>query len=477
MKVNFLKRSLFVVALAWSASLSANQTATITPVNPSQKDVPFQVKIKRIRLTLPNGIHSGVSARHKGKWLFLAGRTNGMHGFNPDPFNFPVQKQNRMVYVVDVIHKTIKKRSLDSPRSGLTVAQIDSLSVTSPQSYQKGKTLYITGGYGINTATNQFETKNLLTAIDVPGLISWVEHNSEDKHASHYIRQLAHPIFQVTGGYMEQIDDNPTLLVFGQNFTGTYFLPPHTQVYTEQVRRFRILDNGKKLRVSIKSSEPKLPDPNYRRRDLNVINTIKSKDDKLVQGLIALSGVFTPPPDDGAWTVPVEITAEGKPSMANPALSRTFKQGMNNYASATMELFSEKTKDMYSVLLGGITFGYFENGQFKTDPELPFTNQVTTIKINKHGRYKQFLMKGEYPKILSTMSNPGNRLLFGSGAFFMPAEEVELYDNDVVKLDSVKKSKVIGYIVGGIQSTLPNTNSMTDSAASPYIFKVIVEPK
>ena len=31
---------------------------------------------------------------------------------------------------------------------------------------------------------------------------------------------------------------------------------------------------------------------------------------------------------------------------------------------------------------------------------------------------------------------------------------------------------MIGYIVGGIMSTLPNTNVRSDTAASPYIFKV-----
>ena len=480
MTVNFLKRSIFTVALAWCASVSAdqNQTATISPINPSQRDVPFHVKIELTDLTLPNGIQSFASARHKGKWLFITGRTNGMHTFNADPNNFPAQEQNRMIYVVDPIRKIVKTRSLDDPHSGLTLAQIDSLSVTAAQFYTRDKTLYITGGYGINTASGQFETKDLLTAIDIPGLMSWVERRSEHKHASHYIRQLANPIFQVAGGYMTQIDDNPTLLVFGQNFEGTYAFPPHTQVYTEQVRRFRIIDDGKKLRVKIESSEPSQPDPNFRRRDLNVINVIKSKKGKLVKGLVALSGVFTLPPDNGAWTVPVEITAKGKTFMADPSLTSTFKQGMNNYVSGSLELFSKKTKDMYIVLLGGMTFGFFQNGQFMTDLDLPFTNEVTTIKINSHGHYKQFLMKGQYPKIRSTMTNPGNTLLFGSGAEFMPAEEVDMYDNDVVKLDSVKKRKVVGYIVGGIQSTVPNTSSITgaDSAASPYIFKVTVVP-
>jgi len=36
---------------------------------------------------------------------------------------------------------------------------------------------------------------------------------------------------------------------------------------------------------------------------------------------------------------------------------------------------------------------------------------------------------------------------------------------------------VIGYLVGVIMSTLPNTNTFTDSTASPYIFTVKLIPK
>jgi len=52
--------------------------------------------------------------------------------------------------------------------------------------------------------------------------------------------------------------------------------------------------------------------------------------------------------------------------------------------------------------MGGISFGYFDNGVFQTDGELPFINQVTTIRIDPQGRFTQYLMDAEYPVILST---------------------------------------------------------------------------
>jgi hypothetical protein len=85
-------------------------------------------------------------------------------------------------------------------------------------------------------------------------------------------------------------------------------------------------------------------------------------------------------------------------------------------------------------------------------------------------------MSSEYPVIASTGSNPGNPLLFGAGAQFFRASGLPSYGNGVLDLDRLGGSQphVIGYIVGGIMSTLPNTNTQSDTAASPYIFKVML---
>jgi hypothetical protein len=267
---------------------------------------------------------------------------------------------------------------------------------------------------------------------------------------------------------MYHVDGFPTLLIFGQNFQG-FYNSSSNGAYTQQVRRFDIFDDGKRLGVSVRPATE--PDPSYRRRDLNVIPIMGCNN---IQGFIALSGVFTIP--GGIWTVPVEITPNGIPSMANPNLPTTFRQGMNNYASAHAELFSKKG-DMYALLFGGLTYEYYQDGEFLTDLEIPFTNQVTCIKRTRGGIYNQFLLPTQYPVILSTQSNPGNQLLFGAGAKFVNALDVPAYKNRVLKLKKIKKPTVIGYIIGGIQSTLPNTNDMSDSAASPYIFRVTLTPK
>jgi hypothetical protein len=400
-----------------------------------------------------------------------------LHGFNQDSNNFPPQAQNQVVYVVDPKRRVVASRSLASPVSGLTQDQIDSLSVTDAQFYQSGNTLYLTGGYGFRNSIQDFTTFDILTAIDIPGLIHWVAHPLKKGTAAQHIRQISDPIFRVTGGAMFQLSQqDPTLLVFGQDFEGAYFSDHSLQIYTRQVRRFKIDDDGKHLNVKILSST--MPDESFRRRDLNIVPVIKglTHQGKWRYGLVALSGVFTI--TGGAWTVPVNITSRGTPSMADPAASSTFKQGMNNYACPFLSLYSKKTHDMYTVLFGGISYEYFQNGAFQQDDELPFINQMTAIKINKQGRFSQYLLNTAYPLILSTQSNPGNPLLFGTAGDFIPANGLEKlqYQQGIFKLDHIKKPLLIGYIVGGIQSTLMNTNTMSDSAASPYIFKVILDP-
>ena len=193
------------------------------------------------------------------------------------------------------------------------------------------------------------------------------------------------------------------------------------------------------------------------------------------QSFVAFSGAFTL--TDGIWTVPVEIGRTGISTMANPTNAGTFAQGMNNWICPTLELYSHKTGNSYTVLMGGISYGFFASGIFQTDSELPFINQVTAIKRDPSGVFSQYLMDAEYPVVLSNGSNPGNQLLFGANATLIPVDGLPAYKNGVVKYDALGSSPiVVGYIVGGIQSTVPNTTTESDSAASPYIFKVTLVP-
>lgn len=480
---HFLMCMLFGIGCC-SVLTADNQTPTVSKIRPDDS-LPFRIRLELADFQMPIGVQTYVHAIYRDKFLMVTGRIDGLHGFVPNSTeNFPTSAQNTNVIVVDPIAKKTYIRSLLDLSSGLTREQIDLLSVTAAQGYQKGDTLYIGGGYGYNSAIGQFDTKNALTAIDVPGLIHWVIDPYPGETAAEHIRQIFDDLFKVTGGYMNQVDDDPTLLIFGHQFNGYYSGPPPTppihQLYTEQVIRFIIHDDGVNLSFTPLPSIPAVPDPNYRRRDLNVLPVVKRVRKKLKNSFVELSGVFTP--TTGVWTVPVEITADGIPTMADPNLPGTFKQGMNNYDCACFGMFSEKTGDMYILLLGGMSYGFFtETPQglvFTTDDGIPFISQTSTVRIDKRGKFSQYFMRaGGFPAILSSTVNPGNTLLFGSECEVFFLSNVKRYANDIVKFDSIKKPTLIGYVIGGIQSTMGNTTSQADSFSSPYLFKVIIEPK
>lgn len=468
----WLGRIVFTFIAGWTSWAGAqNQTPTLTPVTPSN-DVPFNITIETA-FQLPSGLQSFVVGNYGGKWLLLAGRINGLHGFGGSN-NFPANLQNTTVFVVDPVRKTTVTRLLTAPNSGLTQAQVDLLSAGGAQYYQVGTTLYMCGGYGVDTATNDFTTKPALTAINVAGLMHWVTAPRNGETAAQYIRTVFNPIFQMSGGTLIQLPTRQFLLTFGEGFEGTVGAAT-TGTYSGQIRRFVLRDNLRTLTVVPQAPLPANPDPNFERTDLNVVSTYKAG--RL--SYTAFSGVFTP--GNGIWTVPIEISATGVPTMADPTLAGTFKQAMNNYECPTLGLYSRKTNSSYTVFMGGISYGFFQNSTFQTDSELPFINQVTTIKRDANGVYTQVLMDGTYPEILSTASNPGNPLLFGAAARFIPSVGLRLSSGvvplDLLPLQARRGPVVVGYIVGGIQSTLPNTNTSSDSAASPYVFKVSLTPR
>lgn len=465
--MKYILKTILVHAIILTSKFAycQNQTETLSPIFP-ETSLPFSIQIDVANFSLPIGIQAYASANYKGKWLLLAGRTNGLHGFDNILNNFPPLAQNREVYVIDPSTGFSWHRSLTD--GNLSQEEIDCLSVTASQSFQKGNTLYLVGGYGINTITGEMETKSTLTRINISKMIQWVV--TGNPSAKKTISQTSNPLLQVTGGFLFQANDHqPFLLMLGQNFQGLY-RDNSNGIYTMQIRPFWLNDNGKT--VSILPSSSTATNPDYRRRDLNIVPILHDNQ----PAYTAFAGVFTL--DSGIWTVPITIFPDGSSFEPDPNDPKTFKQAMNHYDCPCFGLYSTKNKEMFVLFPGGISYGFFSGGIFTTDSEIPFINQVTTIKIDKENNYTQYLMNGEYPFLVSTGSNPGNQLLFGAEATFFPKDGIPLFNNGVIQLDALpNKPTIIGYIVGGIMSTLPNTNFITDSTSSPYVFTVTLIPR
>lgn len=470
-------------------SQALNQTGTTTPVIVGG-DLPYSVELRRMDFgaTEIPSLHSYVAAEQDGQWVVIAGLTNGLHGFDIDRDLIPDRKENRDVWVIDPQTKQSWHRTLEpsDPGSGLDDAQLLTLIGANAQFEQVDDRLYMVGGYGdddVNDPESR-DTHSNLTEFNLPGLVDWAKGGSGQ--AADHIRQLEDPLFKVTGGELLEVDGE-MLLVFGQDYQGRYrgFLNGE---YTKQVRRFTIDGTGDDLAFT--STGSSTPEEHFRRRDLNVFPTIVGEGEGLREGVTVLSGVFTE--DGGAWTVPVEIGPDGIPVQADGGLdpmnagdaldgdNSVFKQGMNNYHSAKIGLFSEATGEMHEVLFGGITLQEYlpddpraDASGFVTDVDLPNTNQISTVVRNADGTYEQHFL-GEFPELFSV---DDERLRFGSNAEFFANPDLTAYENGVIDLDSLAGETSVGYIYGGLIANAPHiffNNPQGLSAASGEVWEVVL---
>ena len=126
-----------------SLLLAANQTSSVTPLQ-SAAGLPYRIQLSEYDFgsaDLPT-LHSFAAAEYDQKWILIAGRTNGLHGFESSPSgNFPEEFQNREVWVIDPINKQSWSRSLEDASSGLSSDEILSLTPTNNQFYQAGERL------------------------------------------------------------------------------------------------------------------------------------------------------------------------------------------------------------------------------------------------------------------------------------------------------------------------------------------------
>ncbi len=445
-----------------------DQTASFTPITLGN-NLPYTVSLAVHDMgaaTVPT-LQGMAKAQIGNEWIVLAGRTNGLHDFtNNGLINFPPALQNRTVWVIDPISKQTWSRDLDDVTSGLTTAQIDSLSTTAPQSAQQADKLFFIGGYGYDTDLAAFQTYPTLTALDLPEVISWVKTGSPSLASA--IRQTTDEFLRVTGGELFLLGGRAQL-VFGQNFAGGY-TPGTNGAYTNQVRTFQINDTTSSVSISLPAAEA--PRPEYRRRDLNVLPIMQgTAATGYDTGLVALSGVFTP--SFGIWTVPVEITANGATYMENPLDATTFRQGMNSYRSSSISLFSPTLGQTQNLLLGGISVQYFDpsTGSIATDHQIPFINGISAVLRNGNGAYSQTYL-GEFPSIPNP-SNGNAPFLFGAEAEFFPLPGVADFGNGVLNADAITVPTTVGFIYGGIVAEKPNNGP---TAASNFIFTVTLSP-
>jgi len=461
----------FVINLPLSIAFCQNQTETVsTPLDGST--LPFNLKVKTSTLTLPEGLQSFVLGTYNGEWLILSGRTNGLHGFDPTEPSFPITKQNKIVYVINPKTKAIYSRSLEEINSGFTSHQVDLLSATSTLFLQEQNLLYLVGGYGFDSRLQDYTTHSALTIINIEKMIKWVKKGGNGAKS---ISQFFDKRFQITGGELKRSSPHdPFLIMVGQNFEGVYAAHSGKTIYSYEIRRFELVSTKNGVYPVFK--EPIKGNSCFRRRDLNITPYMNKKGGQYLIEHVILSGVFTE--TEGVWTTPIVVKGNGDAICQDPLNPLVLRQGMNNYACPYFTLYSEQSKENYIVLAGGLSYLTWNGSSFVEDFMIPFSNGISTIKRTKQGFFSQYIMPSSYPIIPSDFANNGNPLLFGTNALFVAEDSIKKYSGEILDFDSIKKGSCqIGYILGGIVSSLPNTDSNDDSKASSYIFDVYLEKK
>lgn len=395
-----------------------------------------------------SGLQSFAAGHHDGKWVLIGGRTDGLHRMQPFA-SFVASGNNTNIIVID----PEAKRSWNATVSLLPAALSEQLQSTNMQFIQRGKMLYLIGGYGYSKTVRNHITHDKLTAVNVDCLIAAVRTAVD---ITPCFRQISNPAFAVTGGQIGRIGDM-YFLVGGQKFEGRYnpMGPDHgpgfNQQYSEQIRRFRIKDDGTRLNIENASAVTDKSD--LHRRDFNMLAQIFPNN---VQGFTVFSGVF----QVGA-NVPFINTVDIHRD--RHIVNNAFAQYLNHYHSAKVALYSVATQQMENIFFGGISqFEETASGYIRND-DVPFTKVIGKVARGRDGKMTE----------TKVADMPG---FLGSSAEFIVNSGVPVYENEIIKADELKGDRVlVGHIVGGIASTQKSIffrNSGGESGSSNTIFRV-----
>lgn len=453
-------------ALLLAAVVLCPNAVAQAPPRPVTAELPFGINLTTVawkgKTALPKLQAFASAHTEDGKWLLISGLSMGLHSFSdigqlpPPSQNFPEKRLNERIWVVDLKAQRVWSEPLPAPL-------LHTLAVAAPQSAQQGDHLYLIGGYGFTDDNQAMITQAALTVVDVAETVDAVI--SRKPLGSHIRQSPQDEYLRVTGGKL-LLSNNRFVIVFGQNFQG-FYNPQTNGQYTCQVRTFQAADDGAKVTLSNpKTYGSPQANPDWRRRDLNVVPAIRPGGQP---GFTALAGVFTT--ETGPWLTPVYIdpTADGFSVATDPS---GFQQYLNQYNSANLPIWSAKAQLMSTVLFGGIGEAYYHPVLgFKVDQGIPFVDEVTSVNRAQDGTSKQYL--------LTDPSTPAKPLrmpgLLGAEAHLIPdAGAAKWFRDGIVYLDEVTEPVTAGYIFGGIEAQKPNFGP---SSAADEIIRVQLVPK
>lgn len=404
---------------------------------------PFAVSVtERTDLVSAPALHSGAHAEHGGRWLFVAGRTNGLHSFGADAF--PREFENGAL----VVYEPSTDTRWSAPLDGLDPAIAEHLRTTNPQYLSRGDSLVVVGGYGHRDEAGTKVTFGAMTVLDVPETIEAVVTGGD--LAPHVRQPIAwDDTLAVTGGHLVALGGD-LALVGGNRFDGEYG-GSFTQTYTEAIRTFQVSEAGP---VGMRE----ITDPELHRRDGNVAPTVLD-DGSLGVGIYG--GVFHPTTQD-AYLRPLRVDDEGALD-----IEPTFEQHVGHYTSPVLALYDADSGAMHTVFLGGINGFIWEPATEEwagvgTPPFLPFTDDIAVL-TREGGAWREHYL-GDLPPIGDDQG------LLGTNASFFLAHGLPMHADGIVDFDALPSGEtVMGWFVGGIEAEQP---SFGQTSASSRVLEV-----
>ncbi len=412
----------------------------------SQTSFPYKIELQPVSVAGMPGLHSYAFAQWNDKILLVGGRLDGMHARQPFR-SFPASSNNTELIVIDIEQGAYWSAAVSSLPANLA----EQMQATNMCFYQHEDTLYIIGGYAFSATANDHITFPYLSTIQVSEVINAVI--SGTPIASSF-KQLSDSAFAITGGQLGKIGDE-FYLVGGHRFDGRYNPMGHAtyvQQYSNQIRKFKINNNGAQLGIS---DYVAITDPvHLHRRDYNLMPQVFPNG---TFGYTISSGVFQTTVDL-PYLYPVDITATGHTPITG------FNQYLSNYHSAKAALYDAQANTMHSLFFGGISQYYYENDSLIKDDDVPFVKTISLVSRSANGTLTEYLLPEEMPG------------LKGASAEFIPNMDIQMLFDEVIDLNAIGTDTfVIGHILGGISSNRQHafaTNNTEETNADTTIYAV-----
>lgn len=184
-----------------------------------------------------------------------------------------------------------------------------------------------------------------------------------------------------------------------------------------------------------------------------------------VRGLAVYGGVFTP--QGGAWLNPIYVTpaSAGAPSIN---VDGGFSMRMSPYETAQVVMYDGTAGSMYTSLLGGISFYYYDqNGTLvpsNVNNRLPFVNTITTLARTGPATVE----------VVQPM-NAGMPKLLGANSVFVPNPSLATFAGSDEVLDYARLPAgdvLLGHMVGGIWAVAPQSSEFNPTYASNVVYEV-----